>query len=516
MDINGNICGIKGFETTSYAGSSYTKEDGTVVTVDAPTKRPQPDLTDFAYLYPVNLFGSGICVKSCPTVADPFVSATVLVGAAGYTILPGSPPQSWGEDQLPTGVYIEGAANLNFGKGLDFPVVDTTELMGRCYMSAKAQDKILEMYNAGAAVPEDEKEEEEGTMTAFYADMWTAKDWVLGFGFAVSILVAFFYCYFLRIPGVLFVMVWGCIGAVFSMFAAMGAYCYNEATVTWVALNLESAGAYSDSEIQTMKIMGFVGFGAAAIWFLLMCFLRSRIQLALGVVKEAAKAVAAMPLIIFFPIIQCIGFIIFMILWMYYAVHLASMGDPTDCGYCSANVALSGCKAVGSTTTTGAETTCLLTSSNIWIRYTAFTYDDNQTNAAWFLLFCYFWTSQFIIALGQIVVAMAVATWYFTKDKSTIGNGNVIKAIKMSAWYHCGTAAFGSLIIAIIKMIRAWISYMQKQAKKSGSKAAQAVLCAIQVSERSERALMKTRIRATTKLTHLNLFSASCGAWRSA
>jgi choline transporter-like protein 2/4/5 len=75
---------------------------------------------------------------------------------------------------------------------------------------------------------------------------------------------------------------------------------------------------------------------------------------------------------------------------------------------------------------------------------------------------------------------MCVSKWYFTRDKSQIGAGTVTSSIKDSLWYHTGTAAFGSLIIAIIKMIRAAITYAQRKAKESGSKVAQAVLCAIQ------------------------------------
>jgi hypothetical protein len=47
-------------------------------------------------------------------------------------------------------------------------------------------------------------------------------------------------------------------------------------------------------------------------------------------------------------------------------------------------------------------------------------------------------------------------------------------------WYHMGTAAFGSLIIAIIKTIRVIVAYLQKKAKKSGNAFAKAVLCCIQ------------------------------------
>jgi len=220
-----------------------------------------------------------------------------------------------------------------------------------------------------------------------------------------------------------------------------------------------------------MTYFGYVGFAAAGIWFLLMCYLRSRIQLALGVVKEAAKSIAAMPVIILFPVIQCAGFVVFMILWMYYAVHLASMGDPVEEGYCSL--------LYSNPASRHSQDDCE-TLSGVWIRYTSFSYDENQTNAGWFLLFAYFWTSQYIIALGQIIVALCIAKWYFTRDKGQIGNSTVFSSIKQAGWYHCGTAAFGSLIIAIIKMIRAYITYMQKQAKKAGGKTAQAILCALQ------------------------------------
>ena len=233
MDVNGNICGIKEFEATSYAVESVNGVD-----IATPEKRSQPDLTNYPYLYPINLYGVGICVEKCPSVPAngtiPYIDPTIYVGSAGYTVnVPGSSPEYFPETFLPknedgTPVYNADSANFNNGRGYDFPVVDTTEFLGRCYLSTPAMDEFIKQYNSG-----DQSEEEEGVMTAFYGDMWTARSWVLGFGFVISVFVAFFYSYFLRIPGVLFIMIWGCIAAVFCMFAGMGAYCYNMATVTW-------------------------------------------------------------------------------------------------------------------------------------------------------------------------------------------------------------------------------------------------------------------------------------------
>ena len=100
-----------------------------------------------------------------------------------------------------------------------------------------------------------------------------------------------------------------------------------------------------------------------------------------------------------------------------------------------------------------------------------------------YMVFIYFWSSEFIIALGQIILALAVSTWYFTRDKGKIGNSTVVWSFRQGAFYHWGTAAFGSLIIAIIKTIRAMIKYVQKKCKNLknpvAKKIAMAVLCCI-------------------------------------
>jgi len=47
---------------------------------------------------------------------------------------------------------------------------------------------------------------------------------------------------------------------------------------------------------------------------------------------------------------------------------------------------------------------------------------------------------------------MSFSFWYFTRDKAETGVGTVVLAMKKSIYYHLGTVAFGSLIIAIIKV----------------------------------------------------------------
>lgn len=112
------------------------------------------------------------------------------------------------------------------------------------------------------------------------------------------------------------------------------------------------------------------------------------------------------------------------------------------------------------------------------VRTVAFSNFEKQ--CGWYLLFCFYWSGQFILAVGEIVFAMAISKWYFCRDKDDIGNLTVISSVTTSIWYHSGTAAFGSLLLAIIKIIRSFVAYMQKKAEEMDSSIGKAILCCFQ------------------------------------
>jgi choline transporter-like protein 2/4/5 len=215
-----------------------------------------------------------------------------------------------------------------------------------------------------------------------------------------------------------------------------------------------SDGIHSYSEALTCQIFGYIGMGASFLYFCLILVLCKRINLAIAIVKETSKAVAAMPLIILMPIIQVFGIACFLVVWTIYAIYLAASGDIV-------------------------ETTASY-SSGATYTYKSLEYSDNSKYAFLYMIFTWFWTSEFIVAIGQISIALAITSWYFTKDKSTIGNSTVFWAMRSTLFYHMGTAAFGSLVIAIIKTIRAVIAYLQKQAKQQQNKIMEYVMCVCQ------------------------------------
>jgi len=75
---------------------------------------------------------------------------------------------------------------------------------------------------------------------------------------------------------------------------------------------------------------------------------------------------------------------------------------------------------------------------------------------------------------------MSVAKWYFTKQKSKIGSWTVLGSIKDVILYHAGTAALGSLLVAVVQLLRAIIAKWQRAAKRANNKLGQCILCCCQ------------------------------------
>lgn len=109
-----------------------------------------------------------------------------------------------------------------------------------------------------------------------------------------------------------------------------------------------------------------------------------------------------------------------------------------------------------------------------------YTFDNYIYYALWYLLFCFFWTSNFIVAYGDMVIAMAIAKWYFTRDKRETGNATVISAFCDTGTYHIGTLAFGSLVLAVVQLIRAILAKIQQKVKQAQSSIADCLLCCCQ------------------------------------
>jgi solute carrier family 44 (choline transporter-like protein), member 2/4/5 len=76
-----------------------------------------------------------------------------------------------------------------------------------------------------------------------------------------------------------------------------------------------------------------------------------------------------------------------------------------------------------------------------------------------------------------MVLASTFATWYWTMNKSKVPTFNLLSAVCRTIRYHLGTIAFGSLLLAICKLARDVLSYIETKAKLYDNFATRAILC---------------------------------------
>lgn len=393
----------------------------------------------FAYYLPDT---SVVCVSSCPGANNynEFICQYDVQAAADASVI-----DAWTYVSEYKCMYeIKTSVVLN----RCFPDTNIADSLLGAEASANSSDATISL----SSIPSYKNggDDEDEWYITFVASLYDLRGYVFGFGLGVSVAVSFLYLYLLRLPGLLFTVIWGAI-AVIGLCLFVGSWLLWDLSNQW-----EDEPGRSHTEVIAMEVFAWFGIILSIVYVLVMIVLRSRIMLAIGIIKEASRAMTSMPIIVFLPVVQAVGITCFLVVWVIYILYLASSGEVVVETY---------------------------EVDDLTVSYKSFEYTQNTKFAFLFMLFCWFWTSEFVLAFGQLVIALSFACWYFTrsKEKSNFGsNTNVFWAFQAAARYHLGTVAFGSLIIAIIKTIRAIVAYIQKKAAKSGNQIAQYVLCAIQ------------------------------------
>jgi len=440
MDYDGNVCG------TNFNSSN---------------------MTDYPKLVYINSLGGGVCVKECPKVENLTDIYTLLTYNGVYQAENASLPTDYVEvanysdsenaltcdTQLcPTDPELSyNSQGINEGIGFAYYAVDTFEVNKRCLTHPDALTRIDQLVNArdSNVLKIEAIDDASEFFSRLYGDVFAAMDYILLLGTLLSLILGLVYAQFLRIRSVLSTVIWTSILAATAVIFATGAYALTSAN-DW---ETEDPQEKSDRTIRWTKIFSYVIFGVGGIVLCLVIFLRKEIQLAVACTKEASRGIAAMPLLTFFPILQIIGLLGFLFIWFYYAVYLASMGEII---------------------------TVPLPTTGISVNVRRYEYDAFITRSGWYFIFCLFWTVAFIAALGEIIIAMSISKWYFSRNKSSVGNSTFLESIGASAYYHIGTAAIGSLLVAIIRIIRAIVAKIQKKAAQMDNKFGEALLCCCQ------------------------------------
>lgn len=382
LDYDGNICG------TDFAA----------------------DMRDYPNLLYINSYTGGVCVKQCPDLtnqtADGLTDVRTLVTYSGIWQYEGGGAELRA-DFIQVGNYSNStdaiacttatcfpnnstqlswnSQGISEGNGYAYYAATTYELLYRCYLTTEASARIANLTAANTTsglANVGFSNDVYSFWHKLYSDIYVARVYILGFGFGLSMGISLVYIFLMRSPGLLTTVIWSSIFVTIAMFFLGGYYAYSQAT-SWAKQNPKTV---SDQTIHVTTGFSFALYATGGILILLACCLRRAIMDAIKCTKEAGRAVNSMALILLVPFLQSIGFLLFLVPFVYYAANLASLGKITTT-HVPVGVQVPG-----------------LTGPVPTIAFRVIEFSSFVKECGWYLLFCFFWTANFVVGMGDVSV----------------------------------------------------------------------------------------------------------------
>ncbi|XP_023373779.1 choline transporter-like protein 2 isoform X1 [Otolemur garnettii] len=205
---------------------------------------------------------------------------------------------------------------------------------------------------------------------------------------------------------------------------------------------------------------------------LLLIFLRKRILIAIALIKEASRAVGYVmcsmlyPLVTFFLLCLCIAY------WASTAVFLSTSNEAVYKIFDDVSCPLTG-KTCNPETFPSINESRLCPDARCQFAFYGGEsgYHRVLLGLQIFNAFMFFWLANFVLALGQVTLAGAFASYYWALRKpDDLPAFPLFSAFGRALRYHTGSLAFGALILAIVQIIRVILEYLDQRLKAAENK----------------------------------------------
>ncbi|XP_072255696.1 choline transporter-like protein 2 isoform X3 [Pyxicephalus adspersus] len=311
--------------------------------------------------------------------------------------------------------------------------------------------------------------------------------WII-IGLIIAMLISLIFVVLLRfLAGI---MVWVMIVLVIAVMGYGIFHCYMEyARLKGTAgsdVSLKDIGFQSDLRIylhlrQTWLAFMIILCIMEVIIILLLIFLRKRIMIAIALIKESSRAVGHVMCSLVFPLFTFLLVCLCIAYWAITAVFLSTSNEAiykifneTQCDYAG--------KTCDPETFNTTNVTRLCPDATC-----QFAFYGGETYYHKYLIvfqiynaFMFLWLANFVIALGQVTLAGAFASYYWAfKKPDDMPAFPIFSSLGRALRYHTGSLAFGSLILAIVQLIRIMLEYLDHKLKGADNKCARFLLCCL-------------------------------------
>ncbi|XP_022187745.2 choline transporter-like protein 1 isoform X2 [Nilaparvata lugens] len=206
----------------------------------------------------------------------------------------------------------------------------------------------------------------------------------------------------------------------------------------------EKRGEITDRITRTYFYYAIIATIVTFMILLVIFVMRKRIQLVVQLFHEAGKAISRMPLLLFQPLATFFALFVMIAIFLYFSIWIESSGRINKY------------------------------EDNLY-----YSKDTAMKITRWYNIFAMYWFTQFFIGCQHMIIAGSVATWFFTRDKSTLSSP-ISTSYSNMVNYHLGSIALGSFLIAVIQFIRTILKFVEKQVKGQTNEVSRCVFKACQ------------------------------------
>ncbi|XP_043197038.1 choline transporter-like protein 4 [Amphibalanus amphitrite] len=269
--------------------------------------------------------------------------------------------------------------------------------------------------------------------------------------------------------GPIVVLVLAAVAVLLAAASAICAHQYTELCAAPPTANDTAAAPPDGKEVPLQENPNlWLGLSVAAgcllvLHLVLVLALRRRLVLAVAILEQCSAAIGDMLTVLLVPVLSfalqllvCLLFVLVLVFLMGSPHRWRVFGECDQCDrYATGDICFPG-EFAARCGEVCPNATCSSTQNLRLYAYNAF---------------ALVWGVCFVAAINQIVVAIAFSTWYFSTSKS-FSLVLPLRAYVLALIFHSGTAAFGSLLISIVKVCRATLTWLKSRLEKRGGRLA--------------------------------------------
>lgn len=283
----------------------------------------------------------------------------------------------------------------------------------------------------------------------------------------VFIWLTIFLCFLLIILGAVSTLLWSqkCVGE--SLFSEAQSIHSTSAGLTVLQGQRVCENGFSipdSSGRWAVQIISYVLFGLGGLYLILIILLCKRIRIGIAMNKVAAQFVGQNMSTLLVPLFQTFTLIAWWALWLASIVYTVTV---IPAGYRNMDDTWTGDYQAAVSACSGASGVYIRSYADVVPVYACKEAKYYLSWEFWYSIFSLIWVNVFVVSSGQMIIAGAVGVWYFTPNhsKGSLGTYPVRTGFRNTFIYHMGTLAFGSLVLALVRIVRLlffWQSWISK------------------------------------------------------